>query len=197
MHSTFWLVRHGQTDWNVQGRFQGQADPPLNEIGLSEARALAGQLAGQHFDALYSSDLLRARQTAEIIASATGLEIRIEPCLREINQGEWEGMLFEDIQASHPQIKESRKNASLTFRPPGGESLQEVISRVLPVYDEIAIKHPDGKVMVVSHGVTLAIALSKAQKIPLSRVFSLIPPNATPVVVEWQTNHRIPNDEGD
>ena len=89
MTTRLWLIRHGETDWNVEGRWQGQTPhaPPLNAAGRAQAEAVAGQLNGHVFDAIYSSDLLRAIQTAEIVAARLGLRVRVEPRLREVNQG--------------------------------------------------------------------------------------------------------------
>ena len=92
-----WIVRHGQTDWNVEGRYQGQADRPLNAVGLAQAQQAAEQLRGRDFAAIYSSDLQRARVTAEIIAGQLGLPVQVDRRLREVNQGEWEGLLTADI----------------------------------------------------------------------------------------------------
>jgi broad specificity phosphatase PhoE len=96
------LVRHGETDWNTTGRFQGQADPPLNANGRAQAASLAAQLAQTRIGAIYSSDLQRARDTAEIVARKLGMTVRVDRRLREINQGEWDGMLTTDIIARYP-----------------------------------------------------------------------------------------------
>jgi 2,3-bisphosphoglycerate-dependent phosphoglycerate mutase len=89
-----WLVRHGQTDWNLEGRLQGQLDVPLNETGMGQVRLLAATLQGKRFGALFSSDLMRARQTAECVSTAVNLPIFFDKRLREISQGQFEGMLF-------------------------------------------------------------------------------------------------------
>jgi broad specificity phosphatase PhoE len=98
------LIRHGQTDWNLEGRYQGQSDVPLNQTGLAQAQSLAEQLKGQTFAAIYSSDLMRARQTAEPCAKMLGMTIQAEAHLREIDQGEWEVVLVEDIKARYAEL---------------------------------------------------------------------------------------------
>ncbi len=185
MSVTLWLVRHGQTAWNVEGRFQGQADPPLNAEGRAEARRLAVQLRGRTMDALYSSDLRRARQTADILSRAVGKPVLLEPRLREINQGQWEGMLFTDISRQLPEISQVRQRNALDFRPPGGETVREMAARVLPAIDEIGHLYPGGQVLIVSHGVVLAAILAVVNHIPWMDVFSLIPPNAGLLAVKW------------
>jgi len=181
----FALVRHGQTDWNVEGRYQGQADLPLNASGLEQARTLAASLNGQTFDALYSSDLKRAEATARILAERLELPVRIDRRLREINQGEWEGMLFTEIKARYAELWSARHDDPESHRAPGGESVLEVSRRMWQAADDIAREWPAGRVMIVSHGMALATLLVKTQGRQLSDVFGLIPNNTELVEVEW------------
>ncbi|NJC96166.1 MAG: hypothetical protein C3F07_11400 [Anaerolineales bacterium] len=185
------LVRHGQTDWNLEGRYQGQSDVPLNENGLAQARQLAEQLNGQHFDAIYSSDLRRARQTAEPMAKMLGMTVNIEPRLREINQGEWEGVLVEDIKARYAKLWSQRTVDPASVRPPGGETVGEVAARVYAALDEIARLFPAGDVLVVSHGLSIATAICRLNKIPIGQAYTVIPENVKPVWMDWQADQRI------
>lgn len=180
-----WLVRHGQTDWNVEGRYQGQADKPLNANGLAQAEQLAAQLDGRRFEALYSSDLLRARQTAEALSRKTGLAVQIDPRLREINQGEWEGELAVVIRERYEIQLAGRRADPINGRPPGGESASEVAARVRAAADDIARRHPHGAVLVVSHGLALATLIARADGIPLEKVYSVIPDNAAIRILLW------------
>ncbi len=180
-----WLVRHGQTDWNVEGRYQGQSDIPLNETGRAQARDLLAGLADQRFRAVYSSDLQRACQTAEILAAGLRLPLHLDPRLREISLGSWEGMLFADINRLYPAEIELRGLHQRDYRVPGGETPAEVAVRVGFAARDIAAAHPDGSVLVVSHGLTLAALYCLAQSISLQTVFSYVPANAEPLVVEW------------
>lgn len=182
-----WLVRHGQTDWNLVGRWQGQASnaPGLNEGGFAQAKSLRDELAGRKFVAAYSSDLLRARQTAEIVMEPHGLQVGLEPRLREMNLGVWEGMLSEDIEKQYPQDLEARAQDPYHVRVPGGESPQDVAERVLKAVSEIAKQHEGGSVLIVAHGVSLAVIICHAENHPLENVYEHIPANAHPFLVQW------------
>jgi 2,3-bisphosphoglycerate-dependent phosphoglycerate mutase len=113
-----WLVRHGQTDWNLQGRYQGHADIPLNKAGLSQAKALAEELLGQSFNAIFCSDLQRASTTAEIVGAKLGITVTRDKRLREIDQGDWEGHLVADVQARYLTDGDGNSQDPAAFRPP-------------------------------------------------------------------------------
>jgi broad specificity phosphatase PhoE len=179
------LVRHGQTDWNVEGRYQGQADQPLNDIGRGQARALAELLLGTGIRAAYSSDLGRARETADIIAQRIGVGIEVDCRLREVNQGVWEGQLLSEITARYPREWSERDRDPLHSRPPGGESIAEVAARMSAAAADIAQRHLEGPVLVVSHGTALGTLICAARELPLAQARQHIPPNAAPFEVEW------------
>ena len=182
-----WLVRHGQTDWNLEKRYQGHTDFPLNATGLKQAELAAQMLGGRRYAALYSSDLQRARITAEIIGAQIGLEVIVDQRLREVNLGAWEGMLVGDIQARYPDEWEARQRDRLHVRPPGGESVLDVATRIWPAVDDLAARHPGDDIIVVSHGLALATVLCRVQHAPLASARDLIPENAQPLCVEWET----------
>ena len=184
--TNFWLVRHGQTDWNLTGRWQGQTPyaPPLNDVGRAQALGIRDQLKDVGFSAIYSSDLLRSRQTAELLAGSLGLTVTVEPRLREMNLGTWEGMLSDEIKAQFPQELVARARDPLNTRAPQGESPMEVEKRVIPAVDEIAAKHREESVLIVAHGISLAVIICHAQGIPLDHVYEYIPDNAKPYRVE-------------
>jgi alpha-ribazole phosphatase len=179
------LVRHGQTDWNVEGRYQGQADPPLNEVGRAQVRALAERLAGRAIEAIYGSDLQRARETAHIIAQTLRLPLRIDPRLREVKLGEWEGRLVQEIRAGYPEAWEARRRDPVHARPPGGETAAEVAARVRAAADDIARQHPVGPVLVVSHGLALATLVVSARGPGLDRVYDYVPDNGQLEEIAW------------
>jgi len=179
------LVRHGATDWNRDGRYQGQADPPLNEEGRAQAEQLAVALRGRVLQAVYSSDLQRARDTAEALAAPHGLRVILDQRLREINQGAWEGMLVDDIAVGFPAEWSAIERDPLQARAPGGESVADVAQRMLACLTDIAPAFPRGPVVVVSHGLSLACVLCHARRIPLDHARQHIPPNAVPVELTW------------
>lgn len=185
MRAQLWLVRHGQTDWNLAGRFQGHADVPLNDTGRRQAGDLRHLLSGQRFDALYVSDLKRARQTAEPLIELSRRPPRLDRRLREVHHGSWEGLLRHEIIERFPEIWAERARAPHLARPPGGETIVEVAGRVASAMDEIASRHRGGRVLVVSHGVALATALCRVGRQPLQGVLDQIPSNAEPCVVTW------------
>jgi probable phosphoglycerate mutase len=138
--TTLLLARHGETDWNRQLRIQGSSDIALNQLGHEQARALAAELADVELDAIYSSDLVRARETADAVAAAHGLDVQLDARLRERSFGSWEGLSREDIAA----LPEGSRH--------DGETDEEVRARVLAAIEEIARAHPGQQVLVVSHG---------------------------------------------
>ena len=184
----FWLIRHGQTDWNLTGRWQGQSEnaPGLNNTGRAQALAILDLLPNAKFSAIYSSDLLRARQTAELIADPLGLTIIFEPRLREMNLGIWEGMLSSDIEAQYPHELAERARDPFHTRAPQGESPSDMTPRVISVVDEIAKERADKPAIIVSHGVALAIIICHARGISLNNTYDYIPENAKPYRVAWK-----------
>jgi len=182
----FCLIRHGQTDWNLAGRYQGQSDVPLNEAGRDQAYELAYQLQSQSFKAIYSSDLKRANETAEIIATSLHLPVMLEPRLREINQGEWEGQLVDAIKVRYAELWQLRTVNPSNVCPPGGETVGEVAKRVVEALDDIARACPNTNVLIVTHGFALATIICKVYAIPLGQAYHVIPDNAEPVWVNWE-----------
>jgi probable phosphoglycerate mutase len=144
------LVRHGETDWNAEGRLQGHTDTPLNDFGRRQARALAEDLADEALDAVYSSDLSRARETAEILAGRLGLSVVLDRGLREKDWGTWEGLT--SAERDHVEL--------------AGETTEAHRARVLSSLRSIAARHPAGRVRVITHGGSVrrvqAIALGMA-----------------------------------
>ena len=154
--TTILLARHGETDWNREGRWQGWADPPLNELGRKQAQELADQLRTTPFDAVYSSDLRRARETAELVAAPHGMPVTADAGLREINVGSWSGLTRAEIELRFPDGER-----------PGGETREEHLARVLQAVEGIARAHPGERVLVVSHGGTMRALRTHVSDEPL------------------------------
>lgn len=180
-----WLVRHGQTDSNLEGRFQGQLDIPLNDTGRDQARILADSLAEKKFHAVYSSDLLRARQTAEIITGRINLPIKIDKRLREIYLGDVEGLLYSEVKDQYGYALFERIENPVDSRMPGGESVAEIAVRFKEAIDDIACMHPGESVLVATHGLVIATMLCRVRGYPMETVYSHIPDNATAEVINW------------
>lgn len=181
-----WLIRHGVTDWNIEKRYQGSTDIPLNAEGIAQARAAAAQLHVEKFAAIYCSPMIRTRQTAHEISQVVDLPIFIDERLREGCQGEWETLLLDEIDQLYPGMREKRRLDPVHNSPPGGETMLQVAQRVVQAANDIARAHPGQKVLVVSHGMALAGLISLARNLPLKDSFNLIMPNAAVEVIHWQ-----------
>ena len=146
------LVRHGETDWNVAGRAQGQHDEPLNERGLAQAK-MAGQYVRDNFDVqkTWSSDLSRCARTADGISAP----VQLARTIREINFGEWEGQRWDEIGKVDPVGRERLSSGDPSFRPPGGESMSDVVARARRFIEETDVLELDGDVAIVAHGGSL------------------------------------------
>jgi broad specificity phosphatase PhoE len=189
----FWLVRHGQTDWNLAGRWQGQSPdaPPLNQTGRAQVLALRGHLKNLQVSAIYSSDLLRSRETAEIIAKQIDRPVILDTRLREMGLGLWEGMCSDEIQARYPQELAERLRDPLNACAPQGESPRQVAGRVAAAANEIGRIHLGGSVLIVAHGISLAILVCLSQGISLEKVYEYVPPNAKLLPVEWKLSESV------
>jgi broad specificity phosphatase PhoE len=162
--ATLLLVRHGETDWNAERRWQGHADPPLNEAGRVQARELAHELASETLAAVYSSDLVRAHETARIVAERHGLDVVVERDLREIDVGAWSGLTHDEIQVRFPQDFERWRTTGVADER-GGETSEQLHARVVAAAERIAHAHAGEQVLVVSHGGALRALALHAQAI--------------------------------
>jgi broad specificity phosphatase PhoE len=185
-NTTIYLIRHGETDWNLERRYQGQQDIPLNAIGIQQAQMIAQTLNGNSFTALYCSDLLRAIQTAQEISKKVNLPIITNSALREINQGVWEGQYIKDVLDSMGDKVRSVYENPYTHRKPGGESIGEVAERMYAFLNQLAEKHNQETIIVVSHGLAIATVLCKVRNLPLVMAIRNIPENTGVEVVKWE-----------
>lgn len=149
---TIYLVRHGETAWNADGRFQGQQDVSLSERGCQQAQTVAATMTSLPLQAIYTSDLRRSAETAEAIAAPHRLAVIPDRRLREAFFGEWEGLTLPQIAARWPEIVAAWRADSLRTRPPGGETLEQVQARVAEALAAIVQAHPHGTIAIVGHG---------------------------------------------
>jgi probable phosphoglycerate mutase len=153
MHSTrFIIIRHGETEWNLQEREMGQLDSPLTERGVGGVEKLADRLAGVPFDAIYSSDLGRAAKTAEIIAGRSLCQILFDVRLRERNMGIFQGLTNKERAERYPKECAAYRTIGASYVIPNGESADQRVARTCECLEELAARHAGGTVVVVTHG---------------------------------------------
>lgn len=176
MFTTVYLIRHGETDWNLTGRWQGHADVPLNELGLRQARILGRRLAreGPRFDAVYSSDLARAFQTAWELGAAVKVPVQLLPPLREIDLGAWSGLTHDEIKERFPTEVELLRRGQDIPRG-GGESMYALQKRVVEAVDAIANHHRGQTLALVTHGGCVRALLAHADSLGAGDAFARFP----------------------
>jgi broad specificity phosphatase PhoE len=183
-----YLVRHGETQWNKDGRVQGQLDIGLSDEGLRQARCLARRLAAVEIDAIYSSDLSRAYKTAEIIAESKGLIVRAMPAFREKHFGEWQGMLSKEIDEKFPEIREQIRIEPRTTRVPGGECWDELTARVMAGLMDIAGSWTEGTIVVTPHGGTVRAALCEILGMDVRNRWKIRTDNTSISILEYRNS---------
>jgi alpha-ribazole phosphatase len=166
-----WLVRHGITQWNSEQRFCGHSDIPISAEGRRQAQWLARRLSTEQITAIYSSDLLRAQRTAEIIASPHSLQVNGMAAWREISFGDWEGLTYGQIELHQGRQPEFFRDP-VHFAPPGGESLMDLTRRVQKAFIEL-VREQEGAIVLVSHGGPLRALLCCLLAMPLERQWQL------------------------
>jgi probable phosphoglycerate mutase len=168
------IVRHGETEWNLQNRFQGHLNSRLSQLGIKQAEAIAAVLSEGTFNVIYSSDLERAKYTADIIAGKLNMEVNTEADLREINMGLMQGLKKDEFILKYPEvIKNFHSDPGYVI--PGGESKQQFYSRIVAALKKITDRHKYQNILLVAHGGVLDIAIRYTLDIPLhnKRKFSL------------------------
>jgi len=160
-------IRHGETDWNVAMRIQGQLDIGLNDAGRWQARRLAEALADEALDAVYSSDLARARDTAQAVAGRAGLAVRTDAGLRERGFGVFEGLTFAEIEQRFPEPARRWRQRDASFGPEGGETLAAFYDRAVAGVTALAARHRGQHIAVVAHGGVLDALYRAASRVAL------------------------------
>jgi broad specificity phosphatase PhoE len=157
------LARHGETDWNRENRFQGHADPPLNELGREQAAELAALLAGEDLAAVYSSPLQRAFETARVVAEPHGLAASPVEGLKEVDVGSWEALTRDDVEHRFPE--QFLRWLDYERGWDDGESYEEMGLRVVAALEELAARHDGERIVAVTHGGPIRAALARAEGI--------------------------------
>lgn len=171
MVTTILLIRHGQTDWNLSRRWQGHTDTPLNALGRAEAECLATRLTSWPIQAIYSSDLSRAFETAEAVGRALKLEPLPNPSLRERNGGRFEGLTSEEMVSRYENLWQKVRLEGAA--PPGGETDLEVAERIIQAYEHYRSRHQGQMIAIVSHGGSLKNLISFILGFPLGHQASI------------------------
>ena len=186
------FVRHGVTDWNREGRFQGNQDPSLSADGLNEARLVAARLAASPDERparVVTSPLLRSRQTADAIAAALDgddVVVEFDRRLMELGQGEWEGRTHAELEVNDAVRYAAWRRSSPRRPPPGGESLEAATERVGALLDELLVDHQGAwPLCVVAHGGSLRIAARRLLRIELQTAWHVELDNASLSVLDW------------
>jgi broad specificity phosphatase PhoE len=163
-----YIIRHGETDWNTEQRCQGFSDIPLNEKGKQQAEAIARRLSDTEIEAIYSSTLSRAFETASIIAKYHNASVQTTDALRELNQGEFEGLRLTELVEKHGDFLAEWLRDPADLQVPGGESLREMQSRAWAKMEEIIGNHSEGSVIIVGHNLCNLAILCRIMKLDLA-----------------------------
>jgi broad specificity phosphatase PhoE len=172
------LIRHGETDWNIEGRYQGQADPPLNSNGFLQAEELSKGLENVGIQVLYTSPLQRTRQTANILANNLKVPVIDEPRLMEIHQGDWQTRLRSEIESLYPELFSNWETDPWEVSPPGGEHLSQVQARVNQSVDDILRSQTYQIIGLVTHRIPIALIKVRYQNMDPDIVRTIHLPNA-------------------
>jgi len=161
------LIRHGETEWNLSGRWQGHADSPLSPRGVSQAAALGERMKKEDFNFFYSSDLERAQHTARLVGGPSGWTPTLMESLRERDLGVLEGLTTDEMLVTKPEEYQSFREDGTDYQVPGGESFRQFYNRCSQALEDIANKHPGKKIGVVTHGGVLGAIFRYVLQIPL------------------------------
>ena len=167
------IIRHGETEWNKTGRFQGHSDVPLSAEGRAQAEALGRNLAVDHVDAIYASDLMRAIETAVPLAARFGREVIPDPLLRELHFGAWEGRNFQDVNAESPDKMKKFYNDPECVDIPDSEPFPDFQKRIAGRVREIVHTQQGKRVIIVSHGASIRILLSDILAMPIRSIWHI------------------------
>lgn len=168
-----YLIRHGEVEGHEEKRYNGQADVALTPKGQAQFGMLQMRLQKKEISAVYSSDLQRCREGARLLAASHGVDPIENEELRELHIGDWEGLTWQELQQRYPQQWQARLDDIVNYQVPGGESLVEMATRVMPAIEKIVAEHPGEELIVVAHGGVNRVVLLDAIGAPLERLFHI------------------------
>lgn len=181
------FIRHGETEWNADGRYQGQSDVALSDTGRAQAALLADHFPVEKIDVIYSSDLVRAFDTALAVAGRFGLSVHREPAFREISFGDWEGLTYAQIVAKWPEAMDHFLQRPDLLDIPHGESFAAVQCRAVKRLNELIQENEGKTVAVTAHGAVLRTLLAAALHMPLRYVWSIRQFNTAVNIVRYDS----------
>ena len=182
------LIRHGETEWNSQKRMQGHSNSDLSEVGRGQIQELGELMKNVSFDHIYSSDSLRARQTAEAITQYSGHTLQFDQRIREKNLGVFEGLTSTEAKERHPEIYRLFKTAGANYVIDEGESTQQLLERALEFIEEIRLRHPQERVVMVTHGGVVRVLMKYALGLSIDSPTRFIIKNTGIFGLIWNEN---------
>lgn len=186
-----YIVRHGETVWNAEGRIQGHTDVELTERGKEQARATGRRLSTVQFGVAYSSDMSRARETALIILGEREIPLHSVPELREYNKGVFEGLTPEEYRQRYPELYEASLVNDPDFAPPGGETIRQCQARLSGFVSMLRDKHSDDDVLLVGHGGSLRSGIVALLGLPLEANWKFVMHNCALSVIRIYPNNAV------
>ena len=185
------LVRHGKTIWNAEGRYQGKMDIPLNEEGKEQARRVGEALKNFPIKAVFTSPLSRCMDTAREIARHHGLEVQPEEGFKEIDHGEWEGMLASEVEERYPELLRLWRTKPAEVQMPGGESLKDVYDRAVEAFEKVVSQFsPEDLIVIVGHDATNKVIMCHLLGTDLNRFWAFKQANCGITVIEYEPRNR-------
>ena len=186
MANTFYIVRHGQTNWNILGKTQGHGNSDLTQKGENQALELAKSIKEYPIDYIYSSDLGRAVQTSQIISNEIGIKVNKTQALREMGFGDWEGLLIDEIKKNHAKTYEIWRNQPHLVNIPNGENLHIIKDRVDNFIKELNEKYDNKHILLVSHSVTVRVMLLSFLNSEMENIYRIKQDNTALNIVEYR-----------
>jgi len=186
-----YIVRHGETEWNSQGRIQGHTDIPLSEAGRQQAQYTAERLKNVNFDIAYSSDLSRTSETAEIILGKRNIQVNTLTSLREYNKGVFEGLTVEEYSQRYPDQYDASLINDLDFAPESGESIRDVSERMSEFGTFVKSQHLNDDVLIVGHGGALRSLVADLLSLPIETAWKLVTGNCSLTIIHMYPDNSV------